>query len=256
MDITITIIMPTKALQKLGRLPAPGPKIKKDPKSKSKPKLRITASSRITRQTSLSRTNLPPPPEAPPRIQEKKGRARTASSPLTSPAPSCSDSPRSDDIVESRVAGSEVAELIARCEREQTEIDRLLIEIESQCSDDPETWPESPSTATPDYLYTVLLAKPIELDAYYYYASSSPSASNPISTEDINDQMHNATAIPASPMSASLVTFDQDQIPQSQAIMGRDAQKYRQAIACWFPTGTSWAEPELELRAGYWVEGR
>jgi hypothetical protein len=71
----------------------------------------------------------------------KKGRARAASSPLISPAPSSSDSPRSDDIVESNVAGSEiagseVAELIARCEREETEIDRLLVEIESQCSDE------------------------------------------------------------------------------------------------------------------------
>jgi hypothetical protein len=135
MDITITIIMPTKALQKLGRLPAPGPKIKKDPKSKPKPKLKITASSRITRQTNLSRSNLPPP-EAPSQTQEKKGRARAASSPLTSPIPSSSDSPRWDGIVEMRVAGSEVAELIARCEREETEIDRLLIEIESQCSDE------------------------------------------------------------------------------------------------------------------------
>lgn len=130
----------------------------------------------------------------------------------------------------------------------------------------PETWPESPSTATPDYLYTVLLAKPIELDAYYYYASSSPSASTPtsIEIEDINnDQMHNASVIssspsasPASPLSTSLETFDQDRFPRSQAIMGRDAQKYRQAIACWFPTGTSWAEPELELRAGFRGEDR
>jgi hypothetical protein len=133
--------MPTKALQKLGRLPAPGPKIKKDPKSKSKPKLKITASSRVTRQTNLSRSDLPPPPEAPSRASVKKGRARAASSPLISPAPSSSDSPRSDDIVESNVAGSEiagseVAELIARCEREETEIDRLLVEIESQCSDE------------------------------------------------------------------------------------------------------------------------
>jgi hypothetical protein len=129
--------------------------------------------------------------------------------------------------------------------------------------DSPETWPESPSTATPDYLYTILLAKPIELDAYYYYASSSPSASTPtsIEIEDINnDQMHNASATPSSPsasptssMGTSLVTFDQDRIPQSQAIMGRDAQKYRQAIACWFPIGTSWAEPELEVRAGFRV---
>jgi hypothetical protein len=127
----------------------------------------------------------------------------------------------------------------------------------------PETWPESPSTATPDYLYTVLLAKPIELDAYYYYASSSPGSSTPTSTRDINDQMHNASATPsspsaspASPMSTSLVTFDQDRFPRSQAIMGRHVQKYRQAIACWFPTGTSWAEPELELRAGFRIEGR
>lgn len=128
----------------------------------------------------------------------------------------------------------------------------------------PETWPESPSTSTPDYLYTVLLAKPIELDAYYYYPSSSPSASTPTSIEDINnDQMHNASATPsspsaspASPMSTSPMTFDQDRFPQSQAIMGRDAQKYRQAIACWFPTGTSWAEPEFELRAGFRVGHR
>jgi hypothetical protein len=135
-NVTITRNMPTKALQKLGRLPTPGPKIKKDPKSKPKPKLKITASSRITRQTNLSRSDLPPPPEAPSRTQEKKGRARAASSPLTSPVPSSSDSPSSDDIVESRVAGLEVAELIARCEREETEIDRFLVEIESQCSDE------------------------------------------------------------------------------------------------------------------------
>lgn len=132
--------MPTKALQRLGRLPAPGPKIKKDPKSKLKPKLKITASSRVTRQTSLSRSDLPPP-EAPSRASAKRRRARAASSPFTSPVPSSSDSPRSDDIVELRVAGSEVvgsevAELIARCEREETEIDRLLVEIESQCSDE------------------------------------------------------------------------------------------------------------------------
>lgn len=133
--------MPTKALQRLGRLPAPSPKINKDPKSKSKPKLKITSSSRVTRQTGLSRSDLPPPPEAPSRTQEKKGRARAASSPFTSPATSTSDSPNSDDIVELRVAGSEVvgsevAELIARCEREETEIDRLLVEIESQCLDE------------------------------------------------------------------------------------------------------------------------
>jgi hypothetical protein len=129
--------------------------------------------------------------------------------------------------------------------------------------DSPETWPESPSTATPDYLYTVLLAKPIELDAYYHYASPSPSSWTPTSIKDINDQKHNASAIPsspsaspASPMSTSLVTFDQDRFPRSQAIMGRDVQKYRQAIACWFPIGTSWAEPELELRAGFRGEDR
>jgi hypothetical protein len=141
MDITITISMPTKALQKLGRLPAPVPTIKKDPKSKPKPKLKITASSRITRQTSLSRSDLPPPPEMQSRASAKKGRARAASSLLTSPVPSSPDSPRSDDIVEMRaagseIAGSEVADLIARCEREETEIDRLLVEIESQCSDE------------------------------------------------------------------------------------------------------------------------
>jgi hypothetical protein len=125
----------------------------------------------------------------------------------------------------------------------------------------PETWPDSPSTSTPDYLYTVLLAKSIELDAYYNYPSSSPGSSTPSSIEDINnDQMHDASTIPsspsaspASPMSTSLVAFDQDRLPQSQAIMGRDAQKYRQAIACWFPIGTSWAEPELEVRAGFRV---
>jgi hypothetical protein len=50
--------------------------------------------------------------------------------------------------------------------------------------DSPETWPESPSTSTPDYLYTVLLAKPIELDAYYYYASSSPGSSTPTSIDN------------------------------------------------------------------------
>lgn len=127
--------MPTKALQKLGRLPAPSPRVKKDPKSKPKPKLKITASSRVTRQTSLSWSDLPPP-EARSRASAKKRQARAASSPLTSPALSSSDSPRSDDIVEMRAAGSEVAELIARCEREETEIDRLLVEIESQCSDE------------------------------------------------------------------------------------------------------------------------
>lgn len=132
--------MPTKALQKLGRLPAPSPRVKKDPKSKPKPKLKITASSRVTRQTSLSWSDLPPP-EARSRASAKKRQARVASSPLTSPVPSSSDSPSSDDIVEMRAAGpkvvgSEVAELIARCEREETEIDRLLVEIESQCSDE------------------------------------------------------------------------------------------------------------------------
>ncbi|KAG7530877.1 hypothetical protein FFLO_04740 [Filobasidium floriforme] len=250
--------MPTKALQRLGRLPASGPKIKKDPKSKSKPKLKVTASSRVTRRTGLHRSELPPPPETPSRASAKKGRARAASSPLTSPALSSSVSPRSDDIVELRVAGSEVvgsevAELIAKCEREETEIDRLLVEIESQCSDDPETWPESPSTSTPDYLYTVLLAKPIELDAYYYYASSSPGSSPPTSIDNNDTLMDNASVISSSPSASST---SPDQLPQSQAIMGRDAQKYRQAIACWFPTGTSWAEPELELRAGFRVEGR
>ena len=140
----------------------------------------------------------------------------------------------------------------------------LTNRIIDNCDESPESWPESPSTSTPDYLYTVLLAKPIELDAYYHYASSSPSASTPTSIEDINNgQMHNASATPsspsassASPMSTSLVTFDQDRIPQSQAIMGRHVQTYRQAIACWFPTGTSSAEPELELRAGFRIEGR
>jgi hypothetical protein len=132
--------MPTKALQKLGRLAPPNLKNKNDSKPKRKPKIKTTASSRITRQTSLSRSDLPPP-EAPSRASAKKGRARAASSPLTSPAPSSSDSPGPDDIVELRVAGSEVvgsevAELIARCEREETEIDRLLVEIESQCSDE------------------------------------------------------------------------------------------------------------------------
>lgn len=139
-DFTITINMPTKALQKLGRLPAPVPKTKKDPKSIPKPKLKITASSRVTRRTGLSRSDLPPP-EAPPGALAGQRRARAATSPLTSPAPSTFDGPKSDDIVElpaagSEVVGSEVAELIARCEREETEIDRLLVEIESQCSDE------------------------------------------------------------------------------------------------------------------------
>ena len=135
--------MPTKALQKLGRLAPPNPKIKNDPKLKlkPKPKLKTVASNRITHRTTLSRTDLLPPPEAPPGAPAKKGRARAATSPATSPVPSSSNSPRSDDVVgsnvaRSQIAGSEVAELIARCEREEVEIDRLLVEIESQCSDE------------------------------------------------------------------------------------------------------------------------